>query len=123
MEMIGITQSSQWNSNVIYLRFLKAILIHAKDNPEKKILIAGHTDRSGSDDYNFLLSQKRAESIVALLVDDRDSWITLVNESHADEDIQHLMKWIAGFKGWSCDPGAVDGIIGTNTKNAIKVFQ
>jgi Putative peptidoglycan binding domain/OmpA family len=32
--------------------------------PIRNILIAGHTDSVGSDDYNFLLSRRRAETVV-----------------------------------------------------------
>lgn len=35
-----------------------------KESPELKILVVGHTDATGSFDYNRTLSQKRAESVV-----------------------------------------------------------
>ncbi|MEY3678245.1 MAG: hypothetical protein RI924_386 [Bacteroidota bacterium] len=34
-----------------------------KENPETNVLIIGHTDNTGSDDYNNRLSAKRAESV------------------------------------------------------------
>ena len=34
-----------------------------KNNPETDIMIIGHTDASGSDNYNLGLSQRRAESV------------------------------------------------------------
>lgn len=39
------------------------------DNPNLKIEISAHTDAQGGDDYNQQLSQKRAESVVAYLVE------------------------------------------------------
>jgi len=39
-----------------------------QDNPEIKIEISAHTDNIGSDDYNFKLSAKRAQSVVDYLV-------------------------------------------------------
>lgn len=35
-----------------------------RDNPDLVIEIAGHTDSDGKDDYNYKLSQKRAQSVV-----------------------------------------------------------
>ncbi len=34
-----------------------------KDNPETNVLIIGHTDNTGSDDYNAKLSERRAEAV------------------------------------------------------------
>jgi len=37
--------------------------------PEVKVLIEGHTDGLGSDQYNLILSRRRAESVKAYLVE------------------------------------------------------
>lgn len=34
-----------------------------KENPETNVLIIGHTDNTGSDDYNARLSERRAEAV------------------------------------------------------------
>jgi len=39
-----------------------------KENPDLDILVAGHTDSVGSDEYNLKLSQQRANSVVQYLV-------------------------------------------------------
>ncbi|MEO0571683.1 MAG: OmpA family protein [Bacteroidota bacterium] len=39
-----------------------------KEYPKSNILIEGHTDSAGSDEYNWGLSQKRAESVTQYLV-------------------------------------------------------
>lgn len=39
-----------------------------KENPERKIVIEGHTDSMGSDDYNLSLSQQRADAVKNYLV-------------------------------------------------------
>jgi len=41
-----------------------------KKNPNRNVLIEGHTDSVGKDDYNLALSQKRADSVKAGLVGD-----------------------------------------------------
>ncbi len=39
-----------------------------KEYPKSNILIEGHTDSSGSDEYNMLLSERRAKSVTDYLV-------------------------------------------------------
>lgn len=38
--------------------------------PDTNILVVGHTDSSGNDDYNMALSEKRAKSVTSYLVSD-----------------------------------------------------
>ncbi|MHB0756418.1 OmpA family protein [Polaribacter sp. M15] len=40
------------------------------DFPDTKIVVVGHTDSSGRDDYNMLLSEKRAKSVTNYLISD-----------------------------------------------------
>ncbi len=39
-----------------------------KEYPKSNILIEGHTDSSGSDEYNLALSQRRAQAVTSYLV-------------------------------------------------------
>ncbi|MDR0371936.1 MAG: OmpA family protein [Prevotellaceae bacterium] len=48
---------------------LNRLLGFMERNPDIKIEIAAHTDDVGSNEYNFRLSDKRAESVVKYLVD------------------------------------------------------
>ena len=50
---------------------LEEVLSVLKGEPEWKLTIEGHTDATGTDDYNITLSQKRAKSVAAYLVDRR----------------------------------------------------
>jgi outer membrane protein OmpA-like peptidoglycan-associated protein len=47
---------------------LNRLLSFMERNPELKIEISAHTDDVGSNEYNFRLSDKRAESVVKFLV-------------------------------------------------------
>lgn len=47
---------------------LKTLLIYLKDYPKIRILISGHTDDQGSEDYNLELSINRAKSIYNWLI-------------------------------------------------------
>ena len=105
------------------LSVLKSILLYALDNPEKKILIAGHTDASGSNEINFKISEERADSVLYLIENKRDEWAKISHNRHKDEDIQHILTWVARQKGWDCDPGGIDGKTGPKTRQAIKNFQ
>ncbi|MEE9343820.1 MAG: OmpA family protein, partial [Gammaproteobacteria bacterium] len=48
---------------------LDSLSAAAKSCPDTHIEIEGHTDSQGSDDYNMMLSQKRAEAVLAYLID------------------------------------------------------
>ena len=50
------------------LRGLSPLITFAKDNPNQKMLLEGHTDSVGSDSYNLKLSQQRAEAVQEFLV-------------------------------------------------------
>jgi len=48
---------------------LKNLLLLMKGNPNMKVEISGHTDSKGSEDYNQKLSEARAQSVVARLIE------------------------------------------------------
>ncbi|MEQ6119937.1 OmpA family protein [Reichenbachiella sp. MALMAid0571] len=58
-------ESKLLESAIIQLQVLKGIL---EQNPSFKILISGHTDNLGTDEYNLNLSKMRAQVIVDWLV-------------------------------------------------------
>ncbi len=47
---------------------LDEIIAAVKENGPSKIVVRGHADRSGPDEYNMGLSERRAEAIAAALV-------------------------------------------------------
>jgi outer membrane protein OmpA-like peptidoglycan-associated protein len=49
-------------------RQLSPLARFLRENPERAVLIEGHTDSSGSDRYNQELSQRRADAVKDLLV-------------------------------------------------------
>jgi peptidoglycan-associated lipoprotein len=70
----GTPDFSQFKSNIIYFDFdsamvrssdyenLDQVATWAKENPGKKILVAGHCDDRGTLEYNRALSQRRASA-------------------------------------------------------------
>ncbi len=56
-----LTEDSEEGINVV-LNFLN-------NNPDVNILLEGHTDNVGSEEYNMILSERRAESVRQALID------------------------------------------------------
>ena len=103
---------------------LIAITYHfLKKNPAYKLLVAGHTDQSGEDEYNFVLSEKRARNVMALLKGDRDAWLETITNQYRVEDYQRICAHYAEFFGWDCHPGPVDGDHGQRTSTALRDLQ
>jgi len=99
---------------------LKALNDLATKNPDAKIVIFGHTDKSGPEKYNKDLSERRAQSTYAFITNDADAWEKLYNdEKWGIKSIQAILKDLGG----EFDPGPVDGIEGPQTKTAIKNYQ
>lgn len=96
---------------------------HAENNPEKGAIVVGHTDTSGSDDYNVKLSWQRAENVYYLLAGRKDDWVTSSDKKDKVEDRQQILKWLSTNQGWDCDPGKVDNVDGSGTQGALKKFQ
>jgi outer membrane protein OmpA-like peptidoglycan-associated protein len=46
---------------------VERLAIVLKEDPSRKVLIEGHTDNVGSDEYNQGLSERRAQSVQAAL--------------------------------------------------------
>jgi outer membrane protein OmpA-like peptidoglycan-associated protein/phage protein D len=53
----------------------RAILQAMAKEPERPILVVGHTDKQGSDEYNLELSRERAEIVAAALEGDVETWL------------------------------------------------
>lgn len=51
------------------MRSLDKLADFMKENPEQQILIEGHTDSRGSDQYNLTLSERRAEAVQEALME------------------------------------------------------
>lgn len=116
-------QDDDQDSRITALAVLTAIYKHLEEHPDKRLLVTGHTDASGSDAYNLDLSRKRAENVRALLEGDRDAWVASCLDHHKVEDFQQLLLWMFKDHGWDTDPGVVDNVLGPNTKGATRRFK
>ncbi|MGL1936111.1 MAG: OmpA family protein [Fibrobacterales bacterium] len=96
---------------------------HMDEWPDKEVLVYGHTDTTGEDDYNFGLSEYRSKAIKALLNDDTSLWNEVAEAHSSVIDYQTILKSLSSRYGWSTDPGVVDGDAGSNTNRALESFQ
>ena len=92
-------------------------LIHKQ--PDSKLMVFGHTDAVGSEGYNKRLSERRAWSVYAFILNDINAWETLYN--HPDEEwgvavIQEILTDLGH------DPGGIDGDMGPATKAQMCAF-
>jgi hypothetical protein len=83
--------------------------------------IFGHADPVGTDDFNKVLSGRRATAFYAMLVRDTDLWETLFSSPVQDDkwgtrSIQTMLSTVQ-------DPISIDGIAGEETEGAVRDFQ
>lgn len=94
-------------------------------HPGAKLSVFGHADPVGRDDFNKVLSGRRAQAIFGMLVRDVKLWEDL----YYQHDNQGKDKW--GVKAVQImlnlagptPAGTADGIIGTKTRTALKDFE
>ncbi len=102
--------------------------------PDEKILIVGHTDKSGSDVYNQSLSERRARGIFAFLTfgdhqnDSVAEWdqirhqkppgvVRTINDDWGTTQYQYMLQDLGFFTDW------VNGQHGETTSAAVRRFQ
>jgi hypothetical protein len=107
---------------------IKALALVFKElelDPDKRILIAAHTDTSGRDEYNFKLSGWRAENVFYLLTGDRDSWAQNCYDQHRVEDYQQIMTYYSSLPGallYDFYLEKIDNVWGPKTEKATRSF-
>jgi hypothetical protein len=105
---------------------LASVLRFIEEHPDRKLLLAGHTDTVGQDKDNQTLSEERVAGSLAVLMGDRQSFIDIAEGRHKVSDYKQILRWVAqqdfipGFGG--CDPGKIDDVEGTGVA-PVKAFQ
>jgi outer membrane protein OmpA-like peptidoglycan-associated protein len=113
-------------------------------DPERRVLIAGHTDRSGSNRYNEGLSDSRALSVFGYLTDQPGIWTSLlqtmldlnggarVARSGSDQsrdrwqtrEIQYMLSYMRNAAtGAHYYQGPINNIFGPDTQTALDAFR
>jgi outer membrane protein OmpA-like peptidoglycan-associated protein len=98
---------------------LKILGMLADSHAEARIMVFGHTDASGDELYNKKLSERRAWSAYAFIVNDAAAWETLYD--HPDERwgvpvIQEILADLGHYDG------PLDGDLGSGTRDAMRSF-
>lgn len=108
----------------------------------KRILLMGHSDPSGSIEYNKKLSTLRASTILYLLIgeDKKSDWLDQFQKNekngvttYKDRDIQEIVNWATSLpfpkdessneKFFNYNTIIVDGQFGKKSKSALEGFQ
>ncbi len=105
------------------LTVLAACYREFENDPDQKMLLAGHTDTKGDKQYNVLLSQKRADNVLYALRGERSKWISSSDSKYIVEDYKLILKWAAKEFSWDCDPGEINDKHDSETSEALKGFQ
>jgi len=115
---------------------LRRAATYAREHRDEKMLVVGHTDKTGSDAYNQSLSERRARSVFAYLTSARDAaatatarseWNTLrqratgaqpsVFDTWGVHQYQYMLQDLGFYTG------NVDGDHGTATDEAVQTFR
>ena len=106
---------------------------HARNHPDEKLIILGHTDLVGSDIYNQSLSERRGRSVFAFLTFGRDpaaavaEWERLrrrasgalpsIDDTWGTREYQYMLQDLDFYQG------NIDGLDGPTTAAGIRAFQ
>lgn len=105
------------------LDVVRAVIEHARQHPEQRICVVGHTDTVGSEKSNVELSERRAESVRLFLDGDRQGWAALATDNQTVADWQLVLRWAHLVMGMNCDPGEIDDDLGEITQSALHRFR
>lgn len=123
---------------------IREIVDDINGDPERQVLVIGHTDRVGSDRYNQGLSRRRARSVFAYIVGDVDGWMDLLRtmlDSQGNDttprsgsgqsadrwqtrEIQYMLNFMR--QPSTSAPyynGAIDNVFGPGTQAALDAFR
>jgi outer membrane protein OmpA-like peptidoglycan-associated protein len=95
-----------------------------------QLLVVGHTDTTGSEDYNLKLSVERAESVSAFLRDDADAWVAWFDDSQPAEkrwgprEVQLMLSALPPDSSEDkCYKEPFTGRKDTRTRDGVRRFQ
>lgn len=115
---------------------LEQVAQYAGTHSDEKLLIVGHTDKTGSNQYNQSLSERRARSVYAYLTFGRDAataatseaeWNTLrqqatgglpqIKDTWGTRQYQYMLQDLNFY------PGNIDGDHGPITSDGVRSFR
>ncbi|MBN2183957.1 MAG: OmpA family protein [Candidatus Krumholzibacteriota bacterium] len=115
-------KGSEKQEKVTGARAMALIFKQYDFDPDKKLLIAGHTDTSGDDKSNFELSELRAQNVQYILTAQRDLWAEISYSRQKIEDYQQILNYVNKTYKYPCNCGKIDNKWGDITKGATETF-
>jgi hypothetical protein len=100
------------------LLHLAQIQRELEQRPAARIVVFGHTDVKGTEDYNKKLSDRRAKAVLALLKRE-----LALFDAVAQQEDWGTGQYQAMLRALGCNPGAIDGTDGPMTQGALRGFQ
>lgn len=88
-----------------------------KSNPRPPLSIFGHADPVGKDPYNKTLSENRAKAIYGVLTRKVETWKEIFKTE------KHVKALQEGLKKAGHDPGSINGVMSSQTENAIAAYM
>jgi hypothetical protein len=90
---------------------------HSLGDQKPPLSVFGHADPVGNDEFNKVLSGRRAKAIYALLIRDTDTWEQLYRQPQGDDD------WSRHAAGIMLDTVAPDGGEADDEQARVRAFQ
>ncbi len=105
----------------------RAVAARIASEPQRQLLVIGHTDTVGTPSHNLALSEERASSIAAYLKDDADGWMKFYEGSvdskkwglREDQLMLHALPF-GGTPYYGREPG---GASNADFTKAVRDFQ
>ena len=118
----GSGSPAQDQDKVSGVKALALALKQFQIDPQRRLLLAGHTDTSGDARSNFELSDQRARNVLFLLEGKRDGWAEISAMRHQIENYQQIMTCAFEQRGWACDPRGISNAWNPDTDRATEGF-
>ncbi|KAB2846143.1 MAG: OmpA family protein, partial [Ignavibacterium sp.] len=104
----GNLQSGDESLDITGIKALAVVFKQFEFDPDVRMIVTGHTDTSGTPEFNFTLSDERAQNVLYLLIGKREEWAELSYNRHKVEDYQQIMKYFEPKLNCGCDPGEIN---------------
>lgn len=122
---------------------IREIVDDVNRDAQRLVLIAGHTDRSGSDAYNEGLSDSRARSVFGYITNNVDVWVDLLHtelnlnggarvarsgntqsrDRWGTREAQYMLSYLRSSAGTIYYTGQIDDAHGPGTEAALDAFR
>lgn len=107
---------------------IKVIREKYAENPDANLLAVGHTDTSGQDHPNSVLSLERAESVAVYLTDKVEAWEAFFSDTKPIEkrwgnlEVQHMLSRIPDGGPFHYE-GKPNGLVDSKHDKAVRDYQ